>query len=96
MMDRASQAIVPHDEAIATLAHHAPVGYIDATPWSCRHTLQWLWTMTTETVALYLIHPHRSKDAFFDLTDAWQGILVAMAMGCIKPGLTIANHVWPI
>ena len=40
MMDRASQAIVPHDEAIATLAHHAPVGYIDATPWSCRHTLQ--------------------------------------------------------
>jgi transposase len=81
VIDRASQALVPHYEAIATLARHAPVGYIDETPWYHQHTLQWLWTMTTETVALYLIHPHRSKDAFFALIDDWQGILVSDGYG---------------
>ena len=45
VIDRASQALVPHYEAIATLARHAPVGYIDETPWYCHNTLQWLWTM---------------------------------------------------
>jgi transposase len=52
LIDRASHAIVPHYEAIAALARHAPVGDIDETPWYCCHTLQWLWTMTTATVAL--------------------------------------------
>jgi hypothetical protein len=55
---------VPHYEAIATLARQAPVGYIDETPWYCHNTLQWLWTMATETVSLYLIHPHRSNNTF--------------------------------
>lgn len=81
VLDRASQALVPHYEAIATLARQAPVGYIDETPWYCRNTLQWLWTMTTETVSLYLIHPHRSKDAFFTLIEEWQGILVSDGYG---------------
>ena len=81
VIDRASQAIGPHYEAIAALAHQAPVGYIDETPWYRQHTLQWLWTMTTETVALYLIHPHRSKEAFFALIDDWQGILVSDGYG---------------
>ena len=81
VIDRASQAIVPHDEAIAALARQANVGYIDETPWYCQNTLQWLWTMTTDTVALYLIHPHRSKDAFFALIEDWQGILVSDGYG---------------
>ena len=75
--DRVSQAIVPHYETIAVLAHHAPVGDMDETPWYSQHTLQWLWTMTTETVALYLMHPHRSKEAFRALMEDWQGILVS-------------------
>ena len=33
VINRVSQAIVPHYEAIATLARQAPVGYIDETPW---------------------------------------------------------------
>jgi transposase len=81
IIDRVSCAILPHYDAIAELARHAPVGYIDETPWFCHHTLQWLWTMTTETVSLFLLHPNRSKEAFFDLIEDWQGILVSDGYG---------------
>jgi transposase len=33
VIDRTSQALLPHYEAIAALARQAPVGYIDETPW---------------------------------------------------------------
>lgn len=81
VINRASQAIVPHYEAIASLARQAPVGYIDETPWYCHNTLQWLWTLTTATVSLSLIHPHRSKEAFAALIEDWQGILVSDGYG---------------
>ena len=81
MIDRVSTAILPHYEAIATLARQATVGYIDETPWYCQNTLNWLWTLSTDTVALYLIHSHRSKEAFFALIEDWQGILVSDGYG---------------
>ena len=81
VIHRVSQALLPHDEAIAPLARQAPVGSIDATPWYCHNALQWLWTMTTDTVSLSLIHPHRSKDAFLALIEEWQGILVSDGYG---------------
>jgi transposase len=81
VIDRASQAILPHDEAIATLARQATVGYSDETPWYGRNTWQWLWTMATDTVSLSLMHPHRSKEAFVALIDEWQGILVSDGYG---------------
>jgi transposase len=81
VIDRASQAMMPHYEAIAALARHATVGYIDETPWYCHNTLQWLWTMATDTVSLYLIHPNRSKEAFVALIEDWQGILVSDGYG---------------
>lgn len=81
ILDRTSQAIWPHYQAIATIARQAPVGYIDETPWYCQNALQWLWTMATDTATLYLIHPHRSKDAFGDLIAQWQGILVSDGYG---------------
>ena len=81
LIDRTAHAIVPHYEAIATVARQAPVGYIDETPWYCQNALQWLWTMTTDTVSLYLIHHHRSKAAFFDLIKDWTGILVSDGYG---------------
>ncbi|MGE3541541.1 MAG: IS66 family transposase [Candidatus Tectimicrobiota bacterium] len=87
VIDRASQAIMPHYEAIATLARQATVGYIDETPWYCRNTLQWLWTMATDTVSLYLMHPHRSKEAFVALIDEWQGILVSDGYGVYQHGV---------
>ena len=35
VLDRVAQAIEPHYSAIATQARHAPVNYIDETPWFC-------------------------------------------------------------
>lgn len=81
VIDRTSQALLPHDEAIASLARHAPVGYIDETPWYCQNALNWLWTMTTDTVSLFLIHPNRSKVAFFELINDWSGLLVSDGYG---------------
>jgi transposase len=43
--------------------------------------LNWLWTLSTDTVSLYLIHPHRSKEAFAALIEEWQGILVSDGYG---------------
>jgi transposase len=81
VLDRVTQAIEPHYMAIATQARHAPVNYIDETPWFLTHTLQWLWVMVSDTAAFYLIHPHRSKEAFAALIDDWAGILVSDGYG---------------
>src|SRR5262245_39587557 len=69
VINRVSQALVPHYEAIAALAHQAPVGYIDETPWYCQNALQWLWIMATDTVTYYRIDPRRSTEAFLALID---------------------------
>jgi transposase len=81
VIDRASDALVPHYEAIAQVARHAPVGSIDETPWYLHHTLQWLWTMATDTVSLSRMHPNRSKEALLALIDDWAGILVSDGYG---------------
>jgi transposase len=81
MIDRVSQAILPHYEAIAALARQATVGYIDETPWYCQNALNWLWTLSTHTVSLYLIHPNRSKEAFAALIEDGHGILVSDGYG---------------
>jgi transposase len=84
VLDRVAQAIEPHYTAIATQARHAPVNYIDETPWFLANTLQWLWVMASDTVAFYMIHPHRSKEAFTALIDDWAGLLVSDGYGVYK------------
>jgi transposase len=81
VLDRVTQAIAPHYSAIATQARHALVNYIDETPWFLTNTLHWLWVMASDTVAFYMIHPHRSKAAFAALIDDWEGILVSDGYG---------------
>jgi len=81
VIDRVSGALLLHYAVMAELARQAPVGYIDETPWYCHNTLQWLWTMATDTVTLSLIHPHRSKEAFFELIEDWEGLLVSDGYG---------------
>src|SRR4029453_16109183 len=81
VLDRVAQAIAPHYTAIATQAGHAAVNYIDETPWFLTNTLQWLWVMASDTVAFYMIHPHRSKEAFAALIDDWTGLLVSDGYG---------------
>jgi transposase len=77
VIPRVSQAIAPHHEAIAALAHQAPVGYIDDTPWYCHNALQWLWIMAPDTVASERSDPHRAQEAFVALIEDGQGILVS-------------------
>lgn len=81
IIDRVSHALVPHDEAIATLARHATVGSIDETPWYCHNALHWLWTLSTTTVSRSLMHPHRSHEAFAALIEDGQGLLVSDGYG---------------
>ena len=81
VLERVTEAIEPHYAAIATQVRHAGVNYIDETSWFLSNTLQWLWVMVSDTAAFYLIHPHRSKEAFAALIDDWAGILVSDGYG---------------
>ena len=84
VLDRAAEASEPHYCAIATQARHAPVNYIDETPCFLTNTLQWLWVMVSDTVAFYMIHPHRSKATFATLIDDWEGLLVSDGYGAYQ------------
>ena len=77
VIDRVSEAIVPAYDKIAQTARSQKVAYIDETSWFKTGKLQWLWVMVTASVALYLVHPRRSREAFNELVKHWQGILVS-------------------
>ena len=77
VIDRVSQAMAPAYDKITQTAHSQKVGYIDETSWFRAGALHWLWVMATTSVALFLIHPKRSRDAFNELILRWQGILVS-------------------
>src|SRR5215468_3546810 len=81
VLNRVTQAIDPYYVAIATQARQSSVNYIDETSWFCMHTLHWLWVMASERVAFYMMHPHRSKEAFAALIDDWAGLLVSDGYG---------------
>lgn len=86
VIDRAAEAIVPHDEAIAQVARQATGGgYIDKTPWPGQHRLPWRWTMLTDTVSLSLMPPHCSKEALCERIADWAGILVSEGYGVSQP-----------
>jgi transposase len=97
VLNRVSQAIVPHYAAMATLARQARVGDSDEPPWYGHNTLQWLWPLTTATVSLYLMHPHRSTEAFAAFIEDWQGLWVSDGDGVYhKPGSTGGQPAWRI
>jgi len=77
VIDRVSNAIEPAYEQIGQVARSESVGYIDETSWFKAAKLHWLWVMVTAGVALYLVHPRRSREAFKELVRHWQGILVS-------------------
>jgi transposase len=76
-VDRVSEAICPHYEAIAEKARSAPVNYIDETAWYQHGVLAWLWVMVNTTVAFFTVHASRSQTAFDSLVERWAGILVS-------------------
>ena len=77
ILDRASAAIEPVYEAIAHEARNAPVNHVDETSWKTESRLKWLWVMANQKVAFFMIHKNRSYEAFCQLVDAWEGILVS-------------------
>ena len=80
-VNRVSDAITPHYEAIAEKARAAPVNYIDETTWYQHGVLAWLWVMASTTVAFFKVQASRSKAAFAELIERWAGILVSDGYG---------------
>jgi transposase len=77
IIDRSSEAIVPAYLRIGEMARNAWCNYIDETSWFNESQLQWLWAMVNERVALYRVDAHRSNEAFRQLIQDWEGILVS-------------------
>jgi transposase len=76
-VDRVSEALTPHYEAIAEQARRARVNYIDETGWYQHGVLAWLWVMVNTTVALFKVQASRSHAAFEALVASWAGLLVS-------------------
>jgi transposase len=80
-VDRVSEAITPHSEAIATQARRARVHDLDETAWDQHGVWAWLWVMVTTTVALFKVHASRSQGAFAALIEHGAGLLVSDGYG---------------
>ena len=77
MVDRVSEAIVPHYTAIGAVARTASVNYIDETSRLTHGDRHWLWVMANPEVAYFQSHSTRSKAAFVQRIAYWMGILVS-------------------
>lgn len=77
VIDRASEAILPHYEAIGEQARRQEVNHVDESSWYLKGVLFWLWVMANTSVAFFMIHSKRSKEAFRQLVKDWEGILVS-------------------
>lgn len=77
VLDRASDAIRPHYEAIGDEARKQAVNHADETSWSLKGSLHWLWILASASVAYFMIHKNRSSEAFKELVKDWKGILVS-------------------
>jgi transposase len=87
VVERVSEALSPHYEAIAEKARLAPVNFIDETAWYQHGVLAWLWVMVNTTVALFTVQSSRSKEAFERLVERWAGILVSDGYGVYRQWL---------
>ena len=66
------------------------------TPWKSSGKLNWLWVMANSVVALFMVHPNRSRVAFEALVGGWEGILVSDGYrGYTKTGCMPGKAAWP-
>ena len=77
ILDRTSEALKPLYDEICRQVRRAEVNHVDETSWFQSGKLNWLWTMVNHAVAFFMVHPNRSKKAFDQLVDDWNGILVS-------------------
>ena len=84
LIDRTAEALCPVYTHIGQIARGYWCNYIDETSWFKENDLHWLWAMVNERVAFYRIDPHRSKEAFEQLIQDWEGILVSDSYGLYR------------
>jgi len=85
VVDRASAALKPIYDKIGELAReNNNINHVDETSWFQNGALKWLWVMVNSTVAYFMIHKNRSKEAFLELIQDWRGILVSDYYGTYK------------
>ena len=77
MINRVSDALMPHYDAIGRVARAATVNHLDETSCFTQGVKHWLWVMTNPLVAYFQIHRTRSQAAFDQLIADWRGILVS-------------------
>jgi len=75
VIDRASRALKSVYDKIGVIARNIEINYIDKTSWFQHGALNWLWVMVNNTVAYFMIHKKRSKQAFLELILNWEDIL---------------------
>jgi hypothetical protein len=85
VVDRVSEALKPHYEAVAVQARRAQVNDMDETGWSPHGVLPWLWVMVKTTVAWFTVQASRSQAAFEALIAYWAGMAVS-------EGSTVYQH----
>ena len=84
VVDRASKALKPCYDAIGEKARENDINHVNETSWFQNGALHWLWVMANCSVAYFMIHKNRSKQAFLELIQDWQGILVSDNYGTYK------------
>ncbi len=89
VVDRVSEALKPSYDAIGEKAQEIEVNNIDETSWFRNGKLQWLWVMANWSVAYFMIHKNRSKEAFLELIKDWQGILVSDNYGTYQKWINL-------
>jgi len=77
VVDRASEALKPIYIKIGDIARKKEINHVDETSWFQNGNLNWLWAMVNSSVAFFMIHKNRSKEAFLALIQDWAGILVS-------------------
>ena len=84
VIDRASRAIQPIHDEIGRQIRQAPVNHVDETSFYQEGRLEWLWTMINHTLAFFMIHAHRSAEAFQELIQNWRGTLISDDYGVYR------------
>jgi transposase len=84
IIDRGSKALHPWYDELTKITQSGSVNHIDETSWKTGKRLKWLWLMATDVVARFMIHPHRSYEAFKALTGLWAGLLISDGYGLYR------------
>lgn len=81
MLDRSSEALHGHYDAVLDLARIAPANHIDETGWRLfgpsGRIPHMLWVMTSTLTTVYMIHRQRSAEAFQNFIGDWSGYLIS-------------------